>query len=271
MIRPLYPGGKAKACNFSYDDGVKEDIRLVALLNQYGLKATFNLNSVLMQQQFQWVHPCGLVVQRLTTQEVSGLYDGHEVASHTCTHPYMDHFSREQMLWELGQDRANLQQLFGHSIAGYATPFHFYNDTLAQCVQEAGFSYGRISETDPSYSPWRDRYRWKPGIFHLDDGLESYVEGFLRTQEPLALCQIVGHSYDLEAEDRWAQMEALFRRLGQQENVWHCTHLQLITYLQALQQLRCEDGQLENPSGQTLWLNVMEQTIALSPGETITL
>ena len=34
-----------KAVTFSYDDGVTQDIRLVEILNRYGLKATFNLNS----------------------------------------------------------------------------------------------------------------------------------------------------------------------------------------------------------------------------------
>ena len=37
--------GKLKAVTFSYDDGVSQDVRLIALLDKYGLKATFNLNS----------------------------------------------------------------------------------------------------------------------------------------------------------------------------------------------------------------------------------
>ena len=37
--------GKMKAITFSYDDGVVQDRRLIELLDKYGLKATFNLNS----------------------------------------------------------------------------------------------------------------------------------------------------------------------------------------------------------------------------------
>ena len=37
-----------KAVTFSYDDGVTQDIRMINLLNKYGLKATFNLNSELL-------------------------------------------------------------------------------------------------------------------------------------------------------------------------------------------------------------------------------
>ena len=37
-----------KALTFSYDDGVRQDERLLALFNAYGMKATFNLNSALL-------------------------------------------------------------------------------------------------------------------------------------------------------------------------------------------------------------------------------
>ena len=34
---------KRKAVTFSFDDGVSQDIRMIELLDKYGLKATFNL------------------------------------------------------------------------------------------------------------------------------------------------------------------------------------------------------------------------------------
>jgi len=37
--------GKMKAFTFSFDDGVVQDRRTVEILNKYGLKATFNINS----------------------------------------------------------------------------------------------------------------------------------------------------------------------------------------------------------------------------------
>ena len=40
--------GKMKAVTFSYDDGVTQDIRLLEILNKYGLKSTFNINSGLL-------------------------------------------------------------------------------------------------------------------------------------------------------------------------------------------------------------------------------
>ena len=51
MIKKLYPNGKEKAFNVTYDDGVLQDIEFVRLLNQYGIKGTFNLNSELMREE----------------------------------------------------------------------------------------------------------------------------------------------------------------------------------------------------------------------------
>ena len=39
-----YPGGKKRVVTFSYDDGHKNDERLVALFNRYGVRGTFHIN-----------------------------------------------------------------------------------------------------------------------------------------------------------------------------------------------------------------------------------
>jgi len=47
-IEKLFCDGKTKALSFSYDDGVFQNLKLVPILNHYGVKATFNLHSGLM-------------------------------------------------------------------------------------------------------------------------------------------------------------------------------------------------------------------------------
>lgn len=39
-----FPNFKLKAVTLSYDDGVRQDKRLIAIMKKYGLKGTFNLN-----------------------------------------------------------------------------------------------------------------------------------------------------------------------------------------------------------------------------------
>ena len=137
MIKKLYPDGKSKAFNITYDDGVLQDIRFVELLNKYNIKGTFNLNSQLMEQQFSWTHQNGMQVTRLPKETVVELYKGHEVASHTLTHPYMDSMVYGEIMRQLGQDKRNLQQLFGREICGFALPFDHYSPLIAQCAKTA--------------------------------------------------------------------------------------------------------------------------------------
>ena len=138
-----YPGGKKKAFNITYDDGVLQDKRFVALLNKYGIKGTFNLNFQLMQEAFSWTHPNGMQVSRLTPDQAKYLYDGHEVASHTLTHPYMHELSDEELYRQLKSDKDNLERLFGREVRGFAVPFDYYDDRIADCAKACGFTYAR--------------------------------------------------------------------------------------------------------------------------------
>ena len=40
-----FPGGKAKALTLSYDDGVRQDKKLIEIFNKNGIKGTFNIHS----------------------------------------------------------------------------------------------------------------------------------------------------------------------------------------------------------------------------------
>ena len=80
MFRKTFPKGKTKVFNVTYDDGVLQDVWFVALLNKYNLKGTFNLNSGLMESEFEWTHESGRVIKRLSKEKAVPLYQGHEIA-----------------------------------------------------------------------------------------------------------------------------------------------------------------------------------------------
>ena len=251
----------------TYDDGVAQDVRLVQLLNAYGIKGTFNLNSGLMEEEFQWQHPCGMTVKRLPPEAVVGLYDGHEVASHTLTHPYMNALTHQQILEQMVFDKENLERLLEVEVSGFAVPFSYYSEEIAACARIAGFRYARMSEFTNHYDPWQDRYHWKCGFYHVMPGLRDYVSGFLSTDAELALCQIVGHSYDLDAEDLWGETEDIFAAVSMRKDVWLATHLQIVEYLMAMAALEVGENYIRNGSNRKLWLEVNALPVVLSPGE----
>lgn len=267
MVQKLYPGGKNRAFNVSYDDGVEQDVKFIALLDRYGLKGTFNINYGMTRQRFQWVHESGLVVKRLPEDVVKEVYRGHEVASHSFSHPYMDHFTEDEILKEMGADRFFLQRLFGREITGYATPFYFFSEEMARCARECGFSYARISEESNDYSIPEDFYLWRGSKFHWDADLEEFVDGFLSSQQELALCQLVGHSYDLDVYDMWQRMERILSKVGRCGDVWPATHGELVSYLNAMKQAVITDNSVSNYSPEPLWFRINGKTHMLNPGE----
>ena len=256
MIRKLYPYGKKKAFNVTYDDGVLQDVRFVDLLNKYELKGTFNLNSLLLKNEFEWIHECGCVVKRLKTDDVVNLYVGHEVASHTLSHPYMNNLTKEEILHELSEDKANLEKLFGSEIKGFAIPFDYYSELIEQCVKECGFKYARISEESYSFCPQHDFYRWRATIFHCDDRVKSMAKQFIETDDELALFQIVGHSYDLDVEDRWDVMENIFEMISGQYDILPMTTIEIIDYLKAMSSAEITDEYIKNNSDISLWFDI---------------
>ncbi len=269
MIRKLYPYGKKKTFNVTYDDGVLQDIRFVELLNKYQLKGTFNLNSAMSESGFEWIHESGLVVKRLKTEILKSLYASHEVASHTLNHPYMDSLTKEEILHELSADKANLERLFGAEIKGFAVPFYYYSELIETCVKECGFEYARISEESCSFTPQNDYYNWKATVFHCCEELEDLTQRFLETDEELAIFQIVGHSYDLDVENMWDLMEGIFAAISTQSDILPMTTVEIIDYLKAMEKAEITGRYIQNNSNLSLWFAVNNAVCEVKPSESI--
>ena len=269
MVRKLYPKGKPKAFNVTFDDGVLQDVRFVKLLNKYNLKGTFNLNSGLMESEYEWTHNNGSVVKRLSKDKAVPLYQGHEIACHTLTHPYMDSLSEAEILYELQTDREKLKKLFGREIKGFAVPFHYYSELIESCVKQCGFSYARISEESRSFVPQKDFYKWKATLFHPRNKFDDIVQQFITSDEELALLQIGGHSYDLDVENMWESFEAVFTQIACQSDILPMTTIEIIEYLQAMDQAEISDSGIKNNSEISLWFLLDGSACEVKPKEFI--
>jgi hypothetical protein len=262
-----FKDGREKALTLSYDDGVDQDKRLVEILDRYGIKGTFNLNSELMQTRFAWDHPSGATIRRLGVEDVKNLYDGHEIGSHTLTHPYMSGLDHEERLRQMGEDKRNLETLFGREVAGFALPFRYYDEDIAKIAVDCGFEYARISEFSLSYAPEMDWFHWKTGVYHIMPELKSFVQGFLVTEQELAVCQIVGHSYDLDTENLWDTLEDICAAVSNRADIWKCTNLELVRYLKAMEHAEITPNAVTNHSSMDLWFCVDGEIVVIHSQE----
>ena len=137
-----FPKGKRKALTLSYDDGVEQDIRLIEIMKQHGLKGTFNLNSGLYAEEGT-VYPPGTVHRRMTEKAVTEVYGGSgmEVAVHGLTHPFLEQLPVNLCTAEVMKDRENLERQFHTIVRGMAYPFGTTSDRVVDTLVQAGIAY----------------------------------------------------------------------------------------------------------------------------------
>ena len=113
----------SKAITFSYDDAVTQDIHLIELLNKYNLKGTFNLNSELLGKKNILIREGQRIAHyKIAPKDVKYVYEGHEVAVHTLTHPLLPKLEEAEIIRQVEEDRKNLEALVGYDVVGMAYP-----------------------------------------------------------------------------------------------------------------------------------------------------
>ncbi len=226
--------GKMKAFTMSYDDGVFQDIRLIEILNRYGLKATFNLNSGLFgQQRILQVRGVPVNHNRLKAEDIRGVYAGHEVAAHTVTHAMLPECSQEEIVREVEADRLALSELTGYEVVGmaYANGGENNNDTVAQVIRErTNIQYARTITCTGNFAIQKNLLRYNPTVFHLRmDEMFALGEQFLAMEpETPQLFYVWGHSYELDAENTWNRFEEFCRMMSGHPDVFYGTNREVL-------------------------------------------
>ena len=142
-----------KAVTFSYDDGNEQDEKLLEIFNDYGMKATFHVNTGLDHDHGTWQYRDRLWVHRLNLRDCPSLYRGHEVAVHGSLHQNLTELSPEALEEELGGNLRAITEIFGTRPVGMSYPYGVYNDTVVEKLKELDLRYGRGVASSRSYAP----------------------------------------------------------------------------------------------------------------------
>lgn len=192
----------------SFDDGTVWDGRFVELLNRYGMKATFNLNSGL--EDFVWFFEDRFPVRRRKLSETVDLYRGHEVASHTLTHPWLNSLTPPQLSREVGEDCAALKEIFGLKEIGFGVPFTACDEREIRIIRKYA-RYIRLSAFSDSFALPEDPYHIPIHALYNDPDVGEKIAAFARNELPVSVFVLAGHSYEFEALGHWAYMEELLQ------------------------------------------------------------
>lgn len=220
-----------KAITFSYDDGTTQDIRLIELMNKYGLKSTFNINSELLGQKGILSRNGERIAHyKIHPEDVKFVYDGHEVAAHTLTHPNVTKLEESEVIRQVEQDRLNLSELVGYEVVGMAYPCGGVNndDRVAKIIKEnTGIKYSRTITENFSFDPQSNLYRFNPTVLHIHfDKLMQLGEEFieLETDTP-KIFYIWGHAFEMDyGPHHWAKLEEFFKLISGKNDIFYGTN-----------------------------------------------
>ena len=226
--------GKNNAITFSYDDGVTQDVRLIEILNKYGLKGTFNLNSALLGTLNTLNFKTGVVRHdKVNAAKIKEIYAGHEIAVHTLTHPNLTELDEFTIVRQVEEDRKALESLCGYPIVGMAYPCGGVNndDRVAEIIRtHTSIRYARTITSTGSFDLQTNLLRFNPTLHCIDENLESVVKNFLnlKTDKP-RLLYIWGHSYEMDAGlISWERFEEICRLLAGREDIFYGTNREIL-------------------------------------------
>ncbi len=196
----------AKYFLLSFDDGTIYDPRFVELLNQYGIKGTFNLNSGL--EDFVWYYENKFPVRRQILSEIGDLYRGHEIASHSLHHHWLNTLTPPQISREIGEDCETLKKCFGLEEIGFGVPFTACGEREIRLIRKY-VRYIRLSEFAEDFALPKDPFHIPIHALYNDADVREKLACFAESDLEDALFVMAGHSYELEVLNHWEYMEEL--------------------------------------------------------------
>ncbi len=197
----------------SWDDGHRNDVRLVELLRKYKAKGTF------------FIYPENYVLY--TKDPVAGLkkdpflivpherfvdaYRGMEIGAHGFQHPDMRKLTPEALWFQLTESKRVLETWFHQPVTGMAYPGGAYNPEVEAAVKKAGYAYARTVEKSPTVFPAEDPYALKVSVRFND---AAFMDEFERVKKAGGVFYFWGHSYEVRSEEEWQELEAKVARLS---------------------------------------------------------
>lgn len=283
-VEKLYPGYTTKALTLSYDDGVKQDEKLVEILNDAGIKATFNL--------------CGVNHQTDEEKErIKTLYAGHEISNHSYSHPRMyltssetisgtvyNPMSLDECKADISKGKTSLEDIFGTEVNGFAWPYRVpsgrsdYNEML-EYLSNSGIAYARSSVGNGSFELPENWLEWNTTIHHSDlsPSLMEYTNKFLNMENSgtLKLFSVWGHSYEFDYAGsdslNWNLIKNFAAVIKEHDDIWKATNIDIYNYVTALELLEIGETTVYNPTGVDLYVRINGINTEIPAGEEISL
>ena len=277
-----FPGGKMKALTLSYDDGIQADKKLVEIINRYGIKCTFNINT---SNFGKTTNPNKLQPDEIKEYIID---TGHEVAVHGESHIAPGIAFPTGAIRDVLNCRTTLENEFGAIIRGMAYPdsgitkMHNGNDreNIFGYLKNLGIAYARtLGGDNDSFALPENFYAWMPTAHHNNENLMKWANAFVEiskentflTRQYPRLFYLWGHSYEFNNNDNWNVIEQFCETVGNKDDIWYATNIEIYEYVEAYNSLiiSADGRRIYNPTLKEIFFMVDSKEYSIKSGETI--
>lgn len=226
--------GKKKAVTFSFDDGVTQDIKAIEILDKYGLKATFNINSgrfgvnaTASRNDVTTTH------NKIPKDVFKEVYKNHEVAAHTVFHTRLTTLSDEEVVKAVNDDVKNLEELVGYDIHVMAYPCGGVNndDRVAELIKNnTKIKLARTITSTYDFGKQDNYHRFNPSVYMAEKNIMDVVDRFLSldSDEP-QLLYLWGHTYEFDFDyPTWELFEEVCKKLSNKDDIFYGTNSEVL-------------------------------------------
>lgn len=262
----IFPKGLSKCVLMSFDDGNKRDLQIAEIMEQYGIRGTFHINSGCLGKK-----------DYLTSNELLEISKRNEIAAHTVNHINMTNCPLTVALRELVEDRVILEEYTGKIIRGMAFPYGKSNEKICKAIYNLGFEYARKSDisnklvTEYNFSSWTPTCHINEELLFLAKKL--ITSDWLKIKGNSGVLFLMGHSCQLQNSKIREIFKESCKIVGNRDDIWYATCIEYVDYINALQRLQYSGAmtRVHNPSDIDVWIMVNECPIKIGAGITIEL
>jgi peptidoglycan/xylan/chitin deacetylase (PgdA/CDA1 family) len=212
-----------KIVTTSWDDGHKLDLELADLLQKYNLAGTFYVSPECREFSRE---------DLLSEQETQSLSEGFEIGGHTLHHPNLAQVPFASAIEDIKAGKDRLESLLGKKLQSFAYPYGAYTEQVQQAMPDLGFAIARTTKRF-SIEPSRE-YSALPTSVHVYNHLTDIRQlptyrtirwqklaryFFDRTMENGGVFHLWGHSWEIDKNNQWKQLEAFFEYISNREDV----------------------------------------------------
>lgn len=232
----------------SWDDGQDKDMKLINLLDKYGIKSTFYVPFTFKGQP----------VKNIKNLDKYLSY-GVEIGGHTVDHITLTNIPEKIAYNQIIKCKSRLENILGKKIVSFSYPNGKFNVNIKKLVKKAGFLLGRTTKAfytyvkDPFIMPvsfhffphnkltilkhclkegnakgildWVLKYNLETDLIRLS---QLFLEKIMNEG---GILHIWGHSWEIEKYSLWNSLEKTLKLISNKKRVKYLSNGQLIAYI----------------------------------------